>query len=203
MPEIFSKNQLGKTKRLGELVKSAARAEGQEYYETGMACKYGHVAKRRTLDSFCIECLKERHLRRIGYVQEWRRLHPGYSGDYYRKTHPFYGMKVRAAPKKPTTDAQRAKRRDKARKYKARRRAAEGKHSKADVRWLMARQGGRCAICLVKIGKSAWEADHRVALVCGGTDDRANLQISHMRCNRSKGKRDEIEYARVTFGRLL
>lgn len=102
-----------------------------------------------------------------------------------------------------STAAERAKRREKARKYKARRRAAGPNYTAADIVWLKKRQGGKCGICLLAIGGAAWEVDHRVPLADGGTNDRLNLHITHMLCNRSKGKRHEIEYAQERFGRLL
>lgn len=66
------------------------------------------------------------------------------------------------------------------------------------------RQRGICGICLKNIVREdVWEVDHRVALACDGVNDRSNLQIAHMKCNRSKGKRHEIDFAQERFGRLL
>ena len=36
--------------------RSEAVAFGQEFYFTGLPCKRGHVAKRRTINSACQEC---------------------------------------------------------------------------------------------------------------------------------------------------
>lgn len=105
--------------------------------------------------------------------------------------------------KRRSTPEERAKRREKARKYKARKRAAGPNYTAADVVWLRERQGGKCGLCLLKVGNVAWEVDHRVSLADGGTNDRLNLHITHLLCNRSKGKRHEIDYARERFGRLL
>jgi hypothetical protein len=57
--------------------RAAARARGLPSYFTGRACKYGHVAERRTSTADCRECRREyvkRFSTRDG--KRWRRAHP-------------------------------------------------------------------------------------------------------------------------------
>lgn len=83
--------------------------------------------------------------------------------------------------------------------HAAKRRGAEGRHTQADVGFLFARQGGRCAEC----GCSLWvgyHVDHVVPLARGGTNwgpvsamnaglpqSASNLQLLCARCNLRKG----------------
>lgn len=210
------------------MTRDEARAAGLARYDAeGVPCRHGHTRGRYVSSGQCAECLrlKVRRMRsrlppkvlncpRIMARAAGSRTYLGKSckgghrGERYVRSAlcvdcPSARGGRRLSGNDPiASEAERQKRRAKAKKYRERKRLG-GRHTEADVRWLMVRQGGKCAICLLKIGKSAWEADHRIALVCGGTNDRANMQVSHMKCNRSKGKRDEIEYAQATFGRLL
>lgn len=159
-----------------------AKAAGELTYQ-GKPCKRGHGTERYVSSSECRECA------RLSSVASHKAQ--------------LRGGRRRSEMNRQVDEVQRAKRREKARKYRARQRAAGKDYSTEDVRWLMTRQGGKCGICLLKLGKSAWEVDHRVSLVDGGTNERANLHITCMPCNRSKGKRHEIDHAREHFGRLL
>lgn len=55
---------------------------------------------------------------------------------------------------------------------------------------LLADQGGRCALCDGKLEFGAHEIDHIVPFVYRGGNERANIQVVHPQCNRSKG--DEV-----------
>lgn len=48
-------------------------------------------------------------------------------------------------------------------------------------------QDGRCAICGQPLLDNGTDVDHRIPFRYGGGNERANLQITHARCNRSKG----------------
>lgn len=159
-----------------------ARAGGEMFY-VGKPCrKVGHAGLRWVSSGTCCDCQMG-----VGRGADDR------NGDIRPKE-----------SRRKLTSEQLEQRRAKCRAYKARKRAAAGKHRRADIEWLKGRQGGRCAVCLQKIAKGApWEVDHRVALSCGGTNDRSNLQILHRSCNRSKGTHDEIVYVQRVFGRLL
>ena len=47
-----------KPKALAHQIRKAAAVAGKRYYETGLPCKYGHVARRVVMYAKCIECIK-------------------------------------------------------------------------------------------------------------------------------------------------
>jgi 5-methylcytosine-specific restriction endonuclease McrA len=63
-------------------------------------------------------------------------------------------------------------------------------------------QQKRCAYCRCRLNPKLIERDHIVPLCLGGDNSRRNLQVTCSRCNRSKGGRHPIEYAR-RLGLLL
>jgi 5-methylcytosine-specific restriction protein A len=59
------------------------------------------------------------------------------------------------------------------------------------------RAGGRCAACERKIGPAdTWQCDHVVALVNGGANAEANLQVLCGWCHRAKTADDVAEKSR-------
>jgi 5-methylcytosine-specific restriction endonuclease McrA len=81
------------------------------------------------------------------------------------------------------------------RRRRARRFAAEGSFTSADVLRIGVRQKWKCHWC-AKPTKRKYEVDHIVPLSKGGTNWPSNLAISCPRCNRRKSATDPIEYAR-------
>jgi transcriptional regulator with XRE-family HTH domain len=49
--------------------------------------------------------------------------------------------------------------------------------------------GGLCGVCAESVDPAEVVVDHVVPLTRGGTDDLANMQITHRRCNQRKGRR--------------
>lgn len=58
---------------------------------------------------------------------------------------------------------------------------------------------GVCHLCNqhIKAGEP-WEAEHVIALTCGGTDDDANIRPAHVDCHRGKTKADKKAGAKLT-----
>lgn len=58
---------------------------------------------------------------------------------------------------------------------------------------------GRCHLCglAIKTGER-WEAEHVIALECGGTDDDANLRPAHVECHKGKTATDAAIGAKLT-----
>jgi 5-methylcytosine-specific restriction endonuclease McrA len=86
-------------------------------------------------------------------------------------------------------------------KVKRRNLDTQGAHTADDIREIFKLQRGKCAYCRVAMGKK-YTVDHITALAKGGTNDRRNLQLTCMPCNREKWARDPIFHAR-TLGLLI
>lgn len=82
------------------------------------------------------------------------------------------------------------------RNYRARKNAAFGKHSAADVFAILTAQKSKCAYCRELVGER-FHVDHIVALVNGGANDRRNLQICCASCNHRKRASDPVVFARL------
>lgn len=71
------------------------------------------------------------------------------------------------------------------RSARSRRAGAAGTHTAADIAEILASQKNQCAACDLFLVK--FEVDHVIPLALGGGNDKTNLQILCMPCNRSKG----------------
>lgn len=74
-------------------------------------------------------------------------------------------------------------------------RAAEGRHTAADIEEISRAQRNRCAMCRNDFGRVKRHVDHIVPIAGGGRNDRRNLQLLCSSCNTSKGARDPIQFA--------
>lgn len=86
-----------------------------------------------------------------------------------------------------------------ARNRRARKRAAEGTHTAADVEAQLKRQKGHCYYCGVKLDK--YHVDHVIPLSRGGSNSPDNLVIACPSCNLSKS--DKMPHEWGESGRLL
>lgn len=92
-----------------------------------------------------------------------------------------------------------------ARNKRARRRGAEGSHSKKDVDFILEMQNRLCANCGTKLfrsGKKMFHVDHVMPLALGGSNWPSNLQCLCPQCNTRKGAKHPDEWAKEN-GRLL
>jgi 5-methylcytosine-specific restriction endonuclease McrA len=87
-----------------------------------------------------------------------------------------------------------------ARNRRARQRQNGGTHTVDEVRQILKEQRSHCAYCRSKVGE--YHVDHIVPLAKGGGNDRRNLQILCVACNKHKAARDPIEFMQ-SQGRLL
>lgn len=84
------------------------------------------------------------------------------------------------------------------------RKAARARHLRKRgeiVAYLRDLQGGRCAYCRETVGATP-HVDHIMPRALGGSNERANLQLTCSTCNLSKNARHPIDFAR-SLGRLL
>jgi 5-methylcytosine-specific restriction endonuclease McrA len=84
---------------------------------------------------------------------------------------------------------------------RARREAAGGKFTAAQIQRLYGLQRGKCAGCACSLG-DAYHRDHIVSLKQGGTNDILNIQLLCGPCNVRKHAKDPIRWAQEN-GRLL
>lgn len=73
-------------------------------------------------------------------------------------------------------------------------RGAGGRFTKADIKNLYASQKGLCVYCRSRLG-GKYEIDHIEPLARGGSNDRRNIQLLCVSCNRRKGAKDPIAFA--------
>lgn len=78
-------------------------------------------------------------------------------------------------------------------KRRASLKGAAGTHSGEDIKSLVKKQRGMCAICHQRL-RDGYHIDHIVPLALGGGNDRYNIQILCPACNLSKGARHPVEY---------
>lgn len=52
---------------------------------------------------------------------------------------------------------------------------------------LLLKQGRRCAICGKILEQTEMDADHVIPVRFGGGNERANLRMTHVSCNRARG----------------
>lgn len=89
-----------------------------------------------------------------------------------------------------------------ARNRRARKRGAEGRHSKKDIDAIFQSQKWRCAYCRKGLRSRKFHVDHIIPLVAGGTNLPSNLQITCVDCNLQKGAKDPVVFAQ-SIGLLL
>lgn len=75
---------------------------------------------------------------------------------------------------------------------RARKLAAGGTHTAADIKRLYELQRGKCAACRCDLKK--YHVDHVIPLSGGGSNDRLNLQLLCQTCNQRKGARDPVKF---------
>lgn len=190
--------------------RAQAIATGDGVYFTGLPCKRGHIAQRKTKTGHCIECTaavykaevraKDPHkLRRA--KAEWRRRNPDKVSGESRRYREKHLEKVTArldAWRKANPDQVRAH----ANNRRARKLAAGGSYTKADVAAIMKAQSGRCAYCKRKLEGIERHVDHIIPLAKGGSNHRRNLQILCRPCNQRKWAKAPEHFARE-MGLLL
>lgn len=184
-----------------------AVAAGLKRYFTGQLCPKSHMAAR-VLSGSCVECSRER-------TDAWVAANKERMTEYLRNWH-LENRDRRLVQLRAWNESKREYLSEKAlawrsengdrsavyqRNYRSRKRAAKGDHTVDDVAAIRASQKDKCGYCNSRLGGKG-EVDHIVALNSGGSNDRRNLQLLCLPCNRKKSDRDPLEFAR-SGGRLL
>jgi 5-methylcytosine-specific restriction endonuclease McrA len=81
------------------------------------------------------------------------------------------------------------------RNRRARKLAAEGTHTAADLVAILKNQNHRCVYCRADLRKVRRHVDHIEPLLKGGSNWPANLQFLCMTCNVRKNTKDPIQFA--------
>jgi 5-methylcytosine-specific restriction endonuclease McrA len=195
-----------------------AKALGLLRYFTGKPCKRGHIAERYTKRKVCFACQKEDHKRERVEFPEKRRerdrkserkriaANPEKEKARQKRWRDNNLDRVRAtlrASRKRTNHYEKFREyyRHLAKISKARRKGAEGTHTRKQVIALLEMQCGRCVYCGKNIRKGFHE-DHIIPLARGGTNYIENIQLTCPTCNLNKRAKDPIQFAQE-IGRLL
>lgn len=185
-------------------LRAAARGQGLIHFDTGKQCVNGHMSIRFVSNGDCVVCHANKHAR-------WLAKHPGLEAKWARerraKDPTGHRAEVRRHALKNPEQMKAALRRWKAENieqvrlkgrisrsnYRAKQARNGGYFSEEDIRRLMAAQGGRCKACGCA---EKLELDHIEPIAIGGSSDPSNLQFLCRPCNRSKGKREFLEWAK-------
>ena len=181
--------------------RNQALASDSLKYFTGKPCIHGHISERYTSTAKCVACA-------LGQYIAWRSDHP----DFLRRL----DLGKKRLRDQCYLNAHRAERRakDRARyaadpskkiaddiRRRARKAAAEGCYTAADIERIASLQRHRCAWCQASIRKRR-HIDHIVPLIKNGSNWPNNLQLLCPPCNLRKNRYDPLEWARME-GRLL
>lgn len=175
---------------------------GMSHYFTGKPCKRGHVKPRSVERRHCPVCVEARYTSEDQLAKARDRYRAG--GDMAKLRANSW---ARANPERHRAAVKRwnANHREKAIQYVNKRRALKARSGGAvtaeDIARLFQLQHGRCASCLRRL-VSRWEVDHRNPLSKGGLHDPSNIELLCLTCNRRKGAKEPLRWAREN-GRLL
>lgn len=190
---------------------------GTKHFFTGTRCSHGHLAPRHTSNSTCMECTRLR-------VANWAKENPDkveaqkvralarQAADYALNPQKYAEKSRRSRARNLQTFRARERRyrlahKDeqlaRVRNRRARIRGNGGTHTAADIDAILKRQGHKCAECKTSVRRREnRDVDHIIPIKLGGSNDQSNLQILCGSCNKTKGAKHPIEFAKMQ-GRLL
>lgn len=79
--------------------RALAKAKGEKFYFTGKPCCRGHLARRRTYNGKCTECIFPSSSKHAEYSAAWRKRHPG--REVIVKYRHRYGVELTEIRPKP------------------------------------------------------------------------------------------------------
>jgi hypothetical protein len=159
-----------------------AQAEGAEYYFTGLPCKHGHLALRKTKGS-CVECLKAEwqkgNIKRAEYFKTYNRREDvkDRKNDWYLANRDQVIAQAKTRPYALTKEYKRVWKERNLTWVRADTKARRRKHRQATPKWLTTKQKAeirqlyQIAITMTKTTGEQYVVDHIVPLrsdtVCG------------------------------------
>jgi 5-methylcytosine-specific restriction endonuclease McrA len=114
------------------------------------------------------------------------------AGRCWRADHPERAAESRRLWREANPEKRAASHRNR----RARKLAAGGAHTAADVAAQYERQHGRCYYCRVQVGM-AYHVDHVIPLILGGSNGPENLVVACPACNLAKHARNPQEFAGI------
>lgn len=140
--------------------------------------------------------------KRLAKSAKWMKQNPKRRAELARKWRRENLAKARAGAR-ASQKRNREKVNQRNRNRRALKAAAEGRHTAADIKFLMTVQDGKCALawCRKSI-KKKYAVDHVIALARGGSNDRRNIQLLCPTCNLQKHAKHPIDFAQEN-GMLL
>jgi 5-methylcytosine-specific restriction endonuclease McrA len=201
------------------VTRAEARVSGLKRFFTGRLCKRGHIAERSTSNGTCFDCAnraarisnannpapnraratKHRLDDPAGYNARRRAQWASLPFEVRQAIGRKRSEQRNADPEK--TAAYIAARKVTKAKRRARKFAAEGNSTAADIRRIYDAQSGKCADCKKSL-KKGYHADHIVALARGGSNWPRNVQLLCASCNIRKSAKHPLVWAKE-LGRLL
>lgn len=182
-----------------------AKAMGATRYFNGRAkpCRNGHVSERLVSTGKCITCAEDR-------TAKWRAASRTANLDSLATEREKTRARVAAwSERNPDkVKAKNATRRESnpdsfrlsSMHHRARKNAAEGSHTLADIQRIHTEQGGKCACCGAPLSAD-YHIDHIMPLALGGSNWPDNLQGLCEFCNISKNAKRPLEFSRYWFRR--
>jgi len=162
--------------------RAEAKATGASHYFTGVPCKHGHIAPRKTKGA-CVECLKEEWResaeKRVDYFKEYNQREEVKEAkhDWYQKNRERVIQAANTTPSHIKTGYKRAWRERNQLYVRSDTKARRRKHRQATPLWLTRqqkteiRQIYQIAITMTKTTGERYVVDHIVPLrsevVCG------------------------------------
>lgn len=162
--------------------RAEAKAAGASHYFTGLPCKHGHVAPRKTKGA-CVECLKEEWReaagKRADYFREYNRRESvkDAKNAYYLRNYEAVVAKAKATPNELKNQYRKNWKANNLLAIRADTKARRRKHRRATPLWLTRqqrteiRQIYQIAITMTKTTGERYVVDHIVPLrsevVCG------------------------------------
>jgi 5-methylcytosine-specific restriction endonuclease McrA len=150
--------------------RAEARALGLKRYFAGEPCFRGHTAERFVANGICVECHNERD----------RKARAANPERYRERDRKYYADNV---------ERYSAYNRVRNHKRRARKLAAGGTYTAADIAAIRKRQGDKCSYCAAPL-HGGGHLDHSTPLARGGSNGPENLQLTCDPCNLSKGAKD-------------